>query len=1151
MQTSFKTITNIPRWRLAAITIGSAFAMSLATTALAAPPNINSGGANGTVGVAFSYQMTANQSIPNGNWGATGLPPGLTGPSATGVISGTPTTAGSYSVHLSATNASNQTGTKDVTFTISNPPAPSLNGNNNQTGTVGVPFSYQIAATNNPTSYNTSPNPPAPGLTVNTTTGAISGTPTTVGNYSVTLSATNAGGTGTKGVTFVINSGPTAIATISPAAVYTGDIVTLDASASYTNPPGGTLIYTWQQIAPSTPNISLSPDNKAVIATFAAPAPPAGANSQAVTFQVKVTDNSVSGGAKNSQSPDVTTTVYALPTANAGLDRAVDQGTPVMLNGSGTGAPPLTYTWTAPAGIALSNIHDPNPTFMAPPFTPPNGTSYTFTLVVTEQRPGFPPKDSAPDQVVIMVKQPPVAYASFVNDINHITSQGTVSESSCTTFTNVTLYGFGVDPDNDLLSFNWMQVHDTGGTPFQTGVDTMATLDDNTSATPSFTAPDLPNGTQQIDLVYQLTVNDGTINSAPSYVTIHVLNTNDPPVAVATASPAPAPEGTPVTLDGSGSSDPNQIQGDTLTYTWTQVGGPGVTLSDVHAVMPTFTAPSVETTLSFVLTVTDHYGCSNQQGVDVTVIQNNHPPLAQAGSDQTVAEDKTACLDGSTSYDKDVGDTLTFHWDQIDGPTVVLDNPDSSQPCFATPNVGPAGATIHFHLTVTDNHGASSTDVSPPNYPTVAVNVTYVNQPPTADAGQDQHVDEGATVHLDGSASSDLDEGNTLSYSWEQVGEPTVVNLTGADTATPTFTAPRVTCAGDVVLMRLTVDDGYGGITTDDVNINVTNTNLPTADAGVNQQAHEADAVALHGTGGDADPEEVGLLTFQWNQTSGPDLGLLGSGKDVNFTAPTIPGGDPNASLDLGFSLTVTDSCGGSTTTDPITVHVANSPHAPVALATGPANANEGGDSVQLDGSTSYDPDADPITYAWTQCGGPAVTLDDPASAKPSFMTPWVSANTLLKFKLTVTDRYRLTNSAYVTVTINNWHTPPDASHASADVSVLWPPDHKMAQVKIIGVTKPSDDKIAISTVTQDEPTNGLGDGDTAIDAVKQVNASGDDSVLLRAERSGNRDGRVYRVCFHIEDPEQDADGCVNVMVPKSKKTDVAIDSGQNYNSTQ
>src|SRR5437667_4122101 len=119
MQTSLKTLTNIHRWRLAAITIGSALAMSLAITAPAAnAPNIMSGNASGTVGSPFTYQITANPTIPNGNWGATGLPPGLTGPSATGVISGTPTTAvGSpFTVHLTATNT-NGTGSKDVTFT--------------------------------------------------------------------------------------------------------------------------------------------------------------------------------------------------------------------------------------------------------------------------------------------------------------------------------------------------------------------------------------------------------------------------------------------------------------------------------------------------------------------------------------------------------------------------------------------------------------------------------------------------------------------------------------------------------------------------------------------------------------------------------------------------------------------------------------------------------------------------------------------------------------------------------------------------------------------------------------------------------------------------------------------------------------------------
>src|SRR6266496_3656277 len=1090
MKTSFKTITNIHRWRLTAITIGSALALTLANTAFAAPPpptptptpSITSGDATGTVGVAFSYHITATNSPTS--YGATGLPPGLTletppPSSKLGLIDGTPTTAGTYTVHLSATNGGG-TGTKDVTFTIINPPPP---------------YTFR-----------------------------------------------------------------TAIATSSPPAVYAGDTVTLDASASDTNPPGGTLTYVWQQIAPGSPNISLAPNNKAEIATFAAPAPLAGAESQLVTFKVKVTDKDAPTQQQNSESDPVTTPVYALPPANAGPDQNVDQSTVVMLHGSGTGAPPLTYTLTAPAGITFldtrtSTSNSQTPTFTAPPFTPPNGTSYTFTLVVTEQRAGFPPKDSAPDQVVVMVKQPPIAYASFVNNINTITPEGTVSESSCTAFTNVTLYGFGVDPDLDTFTYARTQVHDTGGTPLQ-GSDTAAPLSDNSSSSPTFTAPDLPNGIQQVDLVYELTVNDGSINSAPSYVTIHVLNTNDPPVAVASASPAPAHEGATVTLDGSVSSDPNQPQGDTLTYLWTQIGGSPVTLTPSGS-NATFTAPLVETTLSFVLTVTDHYGCSNQQPVDVTVIQNNHPPVALAGTDQNVAEGNTACLDGTGSYDTDVGDSLTYTWMQIDGPPVTLDNTVPSQPCSATPNVGTAGATLHVHLTVTDNHNASSTDVSPPNYPNVAVNVTYVNQPPNAKAGADQTVDEMTTVHLDGLQSSDPD-GNQLTFSWEQVdGGPAVVNLTGADTATPTFTAPRVTCAGDLVVMRLTVDDGQGGITTDDVNINVANTNLPTADAGANQQVHEGDAVSLHGTGSDADSEEVGLLTFQWNQTSGSPVVLLSpsSGKDVSFTAPSIGGGDPDAFLDLGFSLTVTDSCHGSTTTDPVTVHVANIPHAPVADIQGPTTANEGGDNVTLDGSGSTDPDGDPITYPWEQTAGtPTVTLvyglGDTDHKMPMFVTPWVSANTPLTFKLTVTDPYGLTNSIYKTVTIINWHTPPDISGAHADVGVLWPPDHKMAQVHIIGVIKPSDDKIAITSVTQDEPTNGLGDGDTAIDAVKQVNTSGDDSVLLRAERSGTRDGRVYRVCFHIADPEQPADGCVNVMVPKSKKTDVAVDSGQNYDST-
>src|SRR5882724_1975852 len=97
--------------------------LAMASTALAAAkPKVTSGDKTWQVGVADSYQITADQAIIT--WGATNLPAGLT-VNATGVISGTPawgSNAGSpYTVHLSVTNG-NGTGTKDVVFTVLPPP---------------------------------------------------------------------------------------------------------------------------------------------------------------------------------------------------------------------------------------------------------------------------------------------------------------------------------------------------------------------------------------------------------------------------------------------------------------------------------------------------------------------------------------------------------------------------------------------------------------------------------------------------------------------------------------------------------------------------------------------------------------------------------------------------------------------------------------------------------------------------------------------------------------------------------------------------------------------------------------------------------------------------------------------------------------------
>src|SRR5439155_21469479 len=78
--------------------------------------------ASGTVGVPFSYQITAVQTITT--WGAAPLPAGLSGNTISGLISGTPTVVGTFSVTLSATNG-NGTGTATLTLTI-NPPANGL-----------------------------------------------------------------------------------------------------------------------------------------------------------------------------------------------------------------------------------------------------------------------------------------------------------------------------------------------------------------------------------------------------------------------------------------------------------------------------------------------------------------------------------------------------------------------------------------------------------------------------------------------------------------------------------------------------------------------------------------------------------------------------------------------------------------------------------------------------------------------------------------------------------------------------------------------------------------------------------------------------------------------------------------------------------------
>ncbi|MHB8634625.1 MAG: PKD domain-containing protein, partial [Thermoplasmatota archaeon] len=170
----------------------------------------------------------------------------------------------------------------------------------------------------------------------------------------------------------------------------------------------------------------------------------------------------------------------------------------------------------------------------------------------------------------------------------------------------VQLEGTGT-PEETITGYSWMQLSGPA-----------VHLANPQSASTTFLAPTLEPGEHRL-LTFSFEVSDGRAQSAPSLVTVVVGSPNAAPTAHAGA-PADVATATTVTLDASGSTDPD---GDTLQYLWTQVQGPSVALSDAHAVAPTFVAPMTlsQTRLVFQVDVQDGHGGDGADRVVVTVRQ--------------------------------------------------------------------------------------------------------------------------------------------------------------------------------------------------------------------------------------------------------------------------------------------------------------------------------------------------------------------------------------------------------------------------------------------------------------------------------------------------------------------------------------------------
>ena len=313
---------------------------------------------------------------------------------------------------------------------------------------------------------------------------------------------------------------------------------------------------------------------------------------------------------------------------------------------------------------------------------------------------------------------------------------------------------------------------------------------------------------------------------------ITVLHVNRAPVADAGANQS-ASERTTVTLDGSGSTDPDD---DAITYRWSSV--PSLAFSDAAAQSPTFTAPEVTSDTDYAITLNVSDGTlSDTDTVTVTVREVNRAPVADAGANQSASERTTVTLDGSGSTDPD-DDAITYRWSSV--PSLAFSDAAAQSPTFTAPEVtsdtdyaitlNVSDGTLSDTDTVTVMILDSAPPVTPP--PAVPANLTATS---TADS---------VTLAWDDPGDDTITGYKILSRM--PATQPTLgvlVNDTGS--ADNTYTArdlePGVLCEFGVVALS---DHGESG-TSKTVLISTASPPPPSAPTGLIATSITADSVTL------------------------------------------------------------------------------------------------------------------------------------------------------------------------------------------------------------------------------------------------------------------------------------------------------------------
>jgi len=536
-------------------------------------------------------------------------------------------------------------------------------------------------------------------------------------------------------------------------------------------------------------------------------------------------------------------------------------------------------------------------------------------------------------------------------------------------------------------------------------------------------------------------------------------------------------------------------------------------------------------------TAVDSAGNTASAGFDVTVTDvptiGVPAPItleatSAAGAIATFAATWTDAVDGSgpATCSPASGSTfvlgnslVTCSYTNVNGQTAsqsfTVMVQDTTAPAITTPSpapveaTGPSGAVVTFAASATDAVSSSmALSCTPASGSTFAAGSTPVTCTAT----------DGAGNHATGTF--DVLVRDTTSPVLSLPALPFVVEATGPSGAAVSYVVSATDTAGTVTVactpapgatfplgasaVNCTATDAHGNTAADSFSIDVRDTTPPVivAPAGLTVGASSASGA---------------IVTYSVTAT---DLVSAATVSCLPSSGALFPIGT------TVVACTATDAAGRVATKD-FQVTVTNVPPQ-VIQANIVATATSSLGAVVTFAPQVIDP-SDP---------NPVVTCVPASGSRfPMGATP---------VRCTAVNRLGLMGTVTFTVTVR--HSVPVCAGAAPSDGSLWPPNHNFVPITIKGLTTADGGTITtvIKTLFQDEPTSGLGDGDTAIDG----SGVGTSTALVRAERGGNLDGRFYYIGFEATTAGGSCTGTVAVSVPHDRMQQ-PVGQGPVYDSTR